>query len=87
MNDKTKSMAKTMKYVPIALGVACLILGVAALFLKMELETKVSVFIFALFGVIGLFGMVLGAGLSALFEAREERKTSSLDDDDVDILA
>lgn len=87
--SKIESMAKAMKYVPILVGILCLVFGLLSLFLKMEGEAKQNILYFALFGMIGLVTMVFGIGLSTLFDikAREEKTSSTDDDDDVNILA
>ena len=79
-------MAKVMKWVPVLLGIVCLLLGFVALMVKMEDETtKSNMLLFAAFGLFGLCCMVFGFGFSALFETvgRIDDKTSTLEDEDI----
>ena len=87
--EKLLSMAKTMKWVPILIGIVGIAIGIFSLFLKTEdPETTRSIVLFALLGILGLFGMVFGLALSNLFEALAEReKPAEGDDDDLDVLA
>ncbi len=86
--EKLLSMAKTMKYLSLTLGV--LFLGVAAvsLFLKTEDPTlKTTVMLFALVGMNALGFVVFGSGLASLLEHEANEKEKPEDDSGIDILA
>lgn len=87
--EKLLSMAKTMKWAPIFIGVVAIVIGIFSLFVKTEdPEVKRSVVLFAILGVLGLLTMVFGLAISSLFEALAEAKTpEEKEDDDLDILA
>lgn len=87
--EKLLSMAKTMKWAPIFIGVVAIVIGIFSLFVKTEdPEVKRSVILFAILGVLGLVAMVFGLAISSLFEALAEAKTpEEKEDDDLDILA
>ena len=87
--EKLLSMAKTMKWAPIFIGVVAIVIGIFSLFVKTEdPEIKRGVVLFAILGVLGLLTMVFGLAISSLFEALAEAKTpEEKEDDDLDILA
>lgn len=87
--DKLLSMAKTMKWVPVVMGLLCLLIGAISLFVKTEdAEAKRNIMLFALMGVMGLAIMVFGMANSSLFEALAslEEKNAASSEDDLDIL-
>ena len=87
----TASIARTLKWVGTLLGVAFLVAGAMALFLKTEDPTaKEGVMRFAELGLLGLSMVVVAAGFEAILGTlgRIEEKTSDeSEDDDTDILA
>ena len=88
MNEESSSpasLAKTMKWVPMVLGIVSLLLGAVALLVKMEdAPTKSNMLLFAAFGLFGIVTIVFGLGLSYAFASlsRIEEKTSSLEEED-----
>ena len=87
--EKLQSMAKTMKWVPILIGVLAIFIGVVSLFVKTEdAEVKRGIVMFAILGVLGLATMIFGMAISSLFEALGELNLSQeKEDDDLDIMA
>ena len=87
--EKLLTMAKTMKWVPIFIGVVAMVIGIFSLFVKTEdPETKRSVVLFAILGILGLLAMVFGLAISSVFEAlAETHSPEEKEDDDLDILA
>ena len=87
--NKLLSMAKAMKYVPVLLGVLCIVLGAVWLFVSME-GNKQDLMFFCLFGIVGLAVTVLGMALSNVLEALaliQEKSPEDGDDKEPDFLA
>ena len=87
--NKLLSMAKAMKYVPLLLGVLCIILGAVWLFVSME-GNKQDLMFFSLFGIVGLAVTILGMALSNVLEALasiEEKSPEDGDGKEPDFLA
>ncbi len=87
--EKLISLSKTMKWVPVLIGVVAILIGALSLFVKTDdPEAKRSILLFAILGVIGLGTMVFGIAISSLFEALALfRQGEENDDDDLDIIA
>jgi len=82
-------MAKAMKYVPVLLGVLCIVLGAVWLFVSME-GNKQDLMFFSLFGIVGLAVTILGMALSNVLEALaaiQEKSPEDGDDKEPDFLA
>ena len=87
--DKMTSMAKTVKWVMVLLGVTAMLLAALSLLLKTEdAAVKSDILIFAAFGLSGIVLMILGFTLSSVFEGMKSLAPKGEDDDeDIDILA
>ena len=87
--EKLQSMAKTMKWVPMLIGILALFIGGVSLFVKTEdPEVKRGIMLFALLGIVGLTCMVFGIAMSHVFDALAELPSQEeKEDDDLDIMA
>ena len=87
--EKLSSMAKAMKWIPVILGVAALLIAVASMFIKTPEESqKVTILLFALLGFMGIAIIVFGMGCSAILDAVASSQKEKADDaDDIDIMA
>jgi len=83
-NIKLRSMSRTIKWVPTLVGVLSIALGAVGLFLKTEdPEIKTNVMLFATLGILGLTLIIVGMGLSGLYEGIANLPKIEADDDDL----
>ena len=86
--EKMTSMAKTVKWVMVLLGVVAMLLAALSLLLKTEdPSVKTDILVFASFGLSGIVLMVLGLAFHSLFESLKSVAPKTESEDDVDILA
>ena len=87
--EKIAPLAKVMKWIPIVLGAAAVLLAAVSLVFKMEdPQEKANVMLFALLALIGVGFIVFGVGVSSVLEALGNPAKKEEDgDDDLDILA
>lgn len=81
--SKLESMAKTMKWIPVALGVVSLLLAAVALLVKMEdAAAKANILSFASLGLSGIALIVFGVGMSTTLSAIAELEVGKEEDED-----
>ena len=85
--NKLRSMAKTMKYLPALIGALFIVVAAFSLFLKTEDPSlKLTVLLFVLMGAVGIMMALFGMALSALLEKAAKEKAPE-EDSDADVLA